>query len=332
MQKEDSVNVFSNLVQTEKIENAVLVIETKNSSFTLNANSRNGEFKKINNDDSLYQIGSITKVFTALVTASLILNKTISLNTKIGEIFGKFEINDSFKTISIFQLLTHTSGLPRLPSNFMQYCNSIENPYINYGEVQLIEYLQSQQRILATKKMQYSNLGYGLLGFALEIVTNKSFNELLNKTICVPLKMENTFIYNSKIKLSNIIQGYNENDKPISNWDMNILSPAGGIISTPRDMRYFLKELIKPKPQKGALFSYVLNPLNNEMAYGLIRKNLLPHIIRSEETLWHNGMTGGFASYIEINPHEQKGFILLYNKAINPDIILSNPIFTKIIN
>lgn len=331
MQQQNLIRIFKKLIQEKQIHYAALIAETKEFSLNYEIDTilQHEQFDNNSTDNPCFQIGSVTKIFTAFIAANLILKKSLHLTTTLGDVLTGTEIDDTFKKINVCQLLTHTSGLPRLPDNFMAYCLSLENPYLNYGEEQLLEYLQIAKASAPSKRMEYSNLGYGILGYLLEKVTNDSYQELLSQNICSLFNMKRTFVYSNEMSLVSMMDGYTIDDIQTPAWDMNILKAAGGIISTSSDMQNFLKGLLYEATNNKELINLSLSSLNNEMAYGWIKRSLIPQIFKPDNTLWHNGMTGGFASYIQLNKEKKNGFVILLNKAINPDFIINDPLFNE---
>lgn len=315
MKIDDMIKKFDKTLSINKINGGSLICIDNEYSIIHNYGTRNKNSynKKINNS-TIFQIGSITKVFTALMTIEAMNRSILKISTTVGDIVTNIPLDDSLKKITILELLTHTSGLPRLPDNFDRYIRNVNDPYCFYGKSQLIEFLTHSKIIESKKLFGYSNLGYGLLGFLLEIVTTKTYNELLSQSITTPLNIQNTGSLIKENSISNnVAKGYNSIGDETPMWDMNILQGAGGIISTPQDIQVFLASILGKDSEINKILEISFQSLNSLMSYGWFKKLVPPLSIN----FWHNGMTGGFSSYIELNKKNRLGLAVLLNKAID---------------
>ena len=104
-------------------------------------------------------------------------------------------------------------------------------------------------------------------------------------------------------------------------WDMNVLSGAGGLVSTPQDLLVFLKAIVAGNSILEEPIRKSLESLNKSMAWGWFMKDGILQLLSGTDTLWHNGMTGGFSSYIEISRQERKGIAVVFNKATFADFV-----------
>src|SRR5690606_26436110 len=137
----------------------------------------------------IFEIGSITKVFTSTVLASLVEEGKIKLTDKINSYYS-FPFNNNIN-LTFKDLANHTSGLPRLPENLV--LSDEANPYKSYGKNQIEEYLKNFLKIDKPQTYSYSNLGTGLLGYTLGLSQKTSFQKLLQKNVFDKYKMINSF-------------------------------------------------------------------------------------------------------------------------------------------
>ena len=262
----------------------------------------------------MFEIGSITKVFTSTVLASLVEENKLELTTYIND-FYPFTFKDTTK-ITFESLANHSSGLPRLSDNldlFNKY-----NPYKSYGGQQLNEYLENLLQLEndSTKVYSYSNLGAGLLGYTLGLSQEKSFEALLQDRVFEKFYMLNSFT--SSHSLSNIlVKGLDTNSKEVANWDFDALFGAGGILSTSEDMLKFAKAHFNPQNKELTLTRNPTFNVDESMKIGLGW-----HILKSDndkELYWHNGGTGGYSSSIAISTENKNAVVILSNvSAFNP--------------
>jgi serine-type D-Ala-D-Ala carboxypeptidase/endopeptidase len=137
--------------------------------------------------DSPFELGSITKIFTALIFIKIHLSESFNLNNTIGDVLKNIT-NKEVADISILELLTHTSGVPRLPAN-MNPENYLD-PYKDYFEDDLYNFLNSIESL--KKEYMYSNLGYAILGIFLEKYFGKTIESILQEMLLLPLNMNST--------------------------------------------------------------------------------------------------------------------------------------------
>jgi CubicO group peptidase (beta-lactamase class C family) len=274
----------------------------------------NDVLKPIENQNKIFEIGSITKVFTSTILASLLLENKIKLKDIINSYYP-FPFKDNIK-ISFASLANHTAGLPKLPEN-LDLSNEA-NPYKNYGKNELDEYLKNLLLLEnePLKKYSYSNLGAGLLSYTLGLSQKTSFQELVNKRIFLKYEMMNSFTSSQNLE-PNLIKGLNTNGDIISNWDFDVLFGAGGILSTTADLAKFATAQFDPTNKELELTRKPTFVINDKIKIGLGW-----HILKSEnnkEVFWHNGGTGGYSSSMSIDVENKTAVILLSNvSAFNP--------------
>lgn len=274
----------------------------------------NDSIKPIENQNKVFEIGSITKVFTSTVLASLVIEDKIKLTGYINS-FYPFAFKDNIK-ISFKSLGNHTSGLPRLPENMV--VSNEANPYKNYGQKELNEYLGNLLKLEnePLKNYSYSNLGAGLLGYTLGLTQKTSFQELVQKKIFDKYQMKNSFTSSQNLG-NKLIKGLNANGEIVSNWDFDVLFGGGGILSTTEDLAKFSIGQFNPKNKELALTRTSTFAANDKMKIGIGW-----HILKSEnndELFWHNGGTGGYSSSMAVNVERKTTVVILSNvSAFNP--------------
>jgi CubicO group peptidase (beta-lactamase class C family) len=269
----------------------------------------NNACEAINNQHSVFEIGSISKVFTTTLLASLLNDRIVDLNDEINPYFD-FDFHSDTR-ITFGCLANHTSGLPRLPPNLI--ISNFQNPYQTYGKKELEEYLKNQVQLSteACSQYTYSNLGAGLLGYTLGLSQDKTFDELVQTIIFDEFQMNSSFTSASKLQGFTLVKGLDRAGNPTPNWDFDVLIGAGGILSTTSDLSKFLQGQWKQGNQLFETASSTIFEVNDNLKIGLgwhIYK-----INQEQEIFWHNGGTGGYSSFMALDPTSKTGVVILSN-------------------
>jgi CubicO group peptidase (beta-lactamase class C family) len=282
--------------------------------------------------DTLYRIGSVTKVFTATLLAMLRDRGRVRLDDPVADYLppGVVLPSDSrgAPAITLRHLATHSSGLPRLPVNLKP---KGDDPYGGYPAEELFAGLgQTGLDFPTGARESYSNLGVGLLGNALEAAAGMPYEALLKEWLFQPLGMTQSTVTLADEHKPQLAQGYRE-DNPqaeAADWDLGCLAPAGGIISSVNDLAKFLALQLRAgqadvTPVSGGTLQELHAPQRLgedwELAVGLgwyvARHGGLGNVV------WHNGATAGFASFVAFVPRFQVSVILLTNCGGSVDAI-----------
>lgn len=268
-----------------------------------------------NNKKSVFEIGSISKVFTATLLANFTTEGKLKLDDPINN-YLKIPFNNNTQ-ITFKELANHTSGLPRLPSNLDLTKVDLSNPYKEYGKIALTTYL-TKHLVLSKKGIfQYSNLGAGLLGYTLSQLANLSYENLLQQKIFSKYGMENSTAKLQNTK-GNLVKGLNNNGEEIPNWEFTSLAGAGAILSTVEDLSKFATAQFDSSNKELQLTHVKTTTVNPNMDLGLGW-----HILKSPSKntwYWHNGGTGGYTSSMVIDTTTKNGIIILSNlSAFHPN-------------
>lgn len=314
--KEQSEIIFE---KSKKFPNhtqiSMAIIEDGKVSFW-GINKENDTISTIDNRKSVFEIGSISKVFTSTLLANFVIDEKVKLNEHIND-YLKTPLNNSTK-ISFIDLANHTSGLPRLPTNLDLTKVNFENPYKEYKEKELKEYLAKYLELSNKGTNQYSNLGAGLLGYTLSKIENTTYENLLQNKIFSKFDMQNSTADINKIK-GNLVKGLSLEGKEVPNWEFSALAGASAIFSTVEDLSQFAIAQFDCSNKELKLTRAKTFELNENMDIGLGW-----HILKSQsENLWywHNGGTGGYSSSMVIEEKSKNGIIILSNvSAFNPNM------------
>lgn len=270
----------------------------------------NDSIYTIDNYKSVFEIGSITKVFTSTLLANFALDKKINLDDKINS-YINIKLNKGTE-LSFKQLANHTSGLPRLPTNLNLALVNPENPYQAYTNKKLELYLSNQLEITnhSEERYEYSNLGIGILGYVLCNIESASYESLLQKYILSKYNMSNSTTNRAKVE-DILVKGLDESGIEVPNWDLSALEGAGAMLSTVEDLSKFSVAQFDERNKELKLTRTKTLTINTISDYGLGWEI----INRISGAIWHkhNGGTGGYSSAIIIDTIEKNGIIILSN-------------------
>ena len=268
------------------------------------------------NGDTLFEIGSVTKVFTSLLLSDMVQRGEVALNDPIAKYLpADLKLPQrGGRSITLQDLSTHTSGLPRLPGNFSP--EDAGNPYADYSVEQMYQFLSSYTlpRDIGTQ-YEYSNLGGGLLGHVLARKAGMDYEALVQSRITTPLNMPSTRITLSPDLRTRLAVGHNEKLAPVANWDLPTLAGAGALRSSANDLLNFLAVPLGYTPSSlNEAMSRMLSVRLPTGSAGL-EIALAWHIFKrdSDDIVWHNGGTGGYRSFIGYDPKARVGVVVLSN-------------------
>jgi CubicO group peptidase (beta-lactamase class C family) len=268
-------------------------------------------------EHALFEIGSITKPFTATLLADMAARGEVSLDDPVAKHLpaGTRVPARGGKAITLATLATHTSGLPRLPTNFRPA--DPKDPFADYGVARLYEFLASYDLTRDPgETWLYSNVGYGLLGHALERRAGTTYAKLLAERLLVPLGMKETSVGLDPSLQKRAVQGFDEAFAPAPMWDLGPLPGAGAIRSTAADMLAFAAANLSAEgdrlhaAMKAAHAPRV--PMKDDQRVGLAWMVARP---KSRTITWHWGGTGGFRSYLGLDLEARRAVVLLTNSS-----------------
>lgn len=266
---------------------------------------------------ALFEIGSISKVFTGVLLAQAVERGELSLDDTLGKrLAGQVEFaSDKVAAITLRQLITHTSCLPRLPPD-LHVGGDMADPYRHYDRARLWKALAALQLETAPPcEASYSNLGVGLLGEVISVRYGRSWETLVRERITAPLGMRDTIVALGD-KAPRLAPGFS-GDRAASTWDLNALVGAGGLRSTPADMLLFGRALVAGrKGPLGAAAERLATPLarfNGDIGYAIFMRGPA-----DKRSLWHNGGTGGYRAQLMLAADTGEVLVILASNAEAP--------------
>lgn len=268
---------------------------------------------------TVFEIGSVTKTFTALLLAEAVQAKTLTLDTPVADLLPGFSIPARHgKPITLGLLAEQFSGLPRLPGNLQPA--DLGNPYVDYSRDRLKAFLAGYRLPRDPgAAYEYSNLGFGLLGDALAQRAGLSYGELVQRTVLAPLGMSSTGTALTPAMRTRLAPSHDELGQAAKHWDFGSLAGAGGLLSDGEDMlRYLRANMGELKTPLASAMRLAQAPRRDIGGGDRIGLAWMIHHTPHGDVVWHNGETGGYSSFIGFTPDGRRGVVILTNATSAP--------------
>lgn len=276
------------------------------------------------NGDTIFEVGSITKVFTSLILADMVVHGEVKLDTPVAQLLPTaVEVpRRNGKEITLLDLAMHVSGLPRMPADFTPA--DMQNPFAAFDAPQLYSFLSGYRltRDIGAQ-YEYSNLGVGLLAHALARKAGMSYAELLRIRVLDPLGMTSTAITLSESQKHRLATGYDAALQPAHNWDFDVLAGAGALHSTVNDLLNFVGAALELNTTPLTPAFRLMTTVHHATDSPDMQVMLGWHAWKRYGTriIWHNGVTGGYWSFIGFDPVKRVGAVVLSNTRFDNDAI-----------
>lgn len=280
------------------------------------------------NENTTFEIGSVTMTFTATILMMLAREGKMQINDLVQNYLPDSVTIHNFTStehIKLMHLVTHTSGLPRLPSNlFADKKSDPRNPYAHYtlGDM----YVFINNHILDYEpgtKYIFSNFGMGLLGHLMMRKTGKTYEELLHYYILDSLGMNGTGIKLTPEMNKNLAKGYTEKGEPAQLWDFGVLEGAGAVLSNMKDMlKYLAFHMGKTDAMDFKESAKIMQKRRFETDMANVYIGMAWQISETSDgrqVIWNSGGTGGYMSFIAFMPETGTGVVVLTNQASSID-------------
>lgn len=312
----------------------VAVVVAGGNSATL-AMGKTGLWGRPATEQTLFEIGSVTKVFTGILLASAVEQGKVRLDQPVVELMR--EVAEIDPRVTLERLASHTAAMPRLPENMGTLPGALRmltggNPYQNYGEREFHEALRGLKLLGAPgAENNYSNYGVALLGHALAKARGLSFAELLQTDLLDPMGLADTSLALGPARKARFSQGHTTAAGlgPISiamksdPWDLaDCLAPAGGVRSSGADLRRFLRVCMGLEQTSISnavkISTLALSRKSERREVGLGWYRTIDKELR-QTIVWHNGGTGGFQAHLSFTEDRQAGVVILCNASVDVD-------------
>ena len=302
----------------DQFNGSVLVANDGEVIFADGFGMANMEYDIPNAPDTKHRLGSITKQFTATLILQLVEQGKLELDQPISKYLPDYK-GPAADKVTIHHLLTHSSGIPSytsFPGFFDEYSRDPSTP-----EEFVKTFADSTLQFSPGEKFSYNNSGYFLLGYIIEDVTGKPYEQVLQENILEPLNMKNTGYDHHATILKNRASGYEKNGNGYINapyLDMSIPYAAGSLYSTVEDLykwdRALYRNKILSEASKELMFSPHIKDGDGNYGYGWMMTKLpVANTKDSVKTIAHGGGINGFNTLIARFPEENDLIVLLNN-------------------
>ncbi|MBV9762687.1 MAG: beta-lactamase family protein [Acidobacteriaceae bacterium] len=288
--------------------------------------------------DSIYEIGSVTKTFTALALAQMVEQGAVKLDEPLRELLPPGTVERPFGAeITLLDLATHHSGLPRMPSGFQR--ENKDDPFASFSAADLYDYMARHGvKRPADASFEYSNLGLGLLGQVLADREHMDYADFIRREVTDPLGLTDTVVHLSPQQRKRLIQGYNgvsdgpdgfrrvsthRYGDPVPPTTFAAIAGAGALHATARDLLRFLQENLHPGKYGGALAAALAEShrLRAEMTDSAANAAFIPPGTRIALIWWqtpdgcymHGGAMPGYTAAVMFHPKGDWALAVLSN-------------------
>ncbi|MBB5019833.1 CubicO group peptidase (beta-lactamase class C family) [Chitinivorax tropicus] len=276
-----------------------------------------------------YQIGSVTKVFTATLAQRLVDQGILKWEQTLGDLPGKqMMLAPEVKRITLRQLATHTAGFPSVPKSLEDEVIRLVgqeqimlDPYNHLSTDAVWAYLAKPEGIRAPGTFEYSNYGMGLLAHVMELVTDTTYPELLHREVLAPLGMAHTHADLPDAVSRALVQGYDTDGKPCAPWRFKSLTGAGSMTSTAHDLLRFGRAHFDPQSPLASTLARTREIQNGNTAIGWMRPVWIDRLLGNRDILWHNGLVAGYGAYISIDRAREQVVVVLTSKGVDPALV-----------
>jgi serine-type D-Ala-D-Ala carboxypeptidase/endopeptidase len=269
---------------------------------------------------SIFEIGSITKVFTGTLLADMAQEGVVGIGDRVSlHLPPGIEMPSRGREITLADLASHRSGLPGLPRGLLLPALTARrrNPYADWDAARLEAAIpRTRPRREPEKRFGYSNYGVGLLGHLLARRAGTSYDELVRRRICIPLGLHDT---GTSVDRGRLAAGHGRGGRPTPHWELAALAGAGGLRSTATDLLAFLR--LHAATASGAALAVAARETQRprtKLGRGHVGLGwwIFPPGRRIPfRLLAHEGGTGGFRSFACLAPAADIGIVVLANQA-----------------
>lgn len=255
--------------------------------------------------ETVFQIGSVTKVFTGLLLADMVVRGEAVLEDPAAKYLPPgVRMPRHGRAITLIDLSKHWSGLPSMPTNFS--LTAQPNPYEAYTEQQLYEFLNGYQPRKEPGSQEYSNLGVALLGRLLARRAGMEYEPFLRQRVLIPLGLEGTSITLATDQRKRLAPGHDRFGEPVETWELRAMPASGSLRSTANDLLRFLEFNLGVRETPLAPAMQLQRTPGRTLGWGR-------SMLSGKAVYGHEGGKEGYRSAVLFDPQTKTGVVILIN-------------------
>jgi CubicO group peptidase (beta-lactamase class C family) len=311
----------------------IIGVKYQDSIFYFGYGSISKDVKQVPDEKTIFEIGGLTKTFTSSLVSILVEEGKMEFDKPLNDYFSATQKNEETQLITIDQLLTHTSRLPRMPLEFGVKEIEENNPYAHYTKQDLMDFYKEYIPLEPKKKKKekrkkknkdnysYSHLNYALLEMAIESSQNSSFEKLLTDKILAPIEMNDTRIELSEDQKKRLATGYTTSGQSTPPWTFQSFKASEGLKSTAQDLIKFAEAHLGERNSKLTKAFYATHEgrkktsLNKKVASARGWHVISPK--KYHDIVLHTGSTNGHRSYLAFVKESETAVVILTNSEHN---------------
>jgi len=327
----DKIIHYDTEIKLSETPGFIIGVKYQDSIFYFGYGSISKDLKKVPDENTIFEIGGLTKTFTSSLVSILVEEGKMDFEKPLNDYFSATEKNEETQQITIDQLLTHTSRLPRMPLEFGVKEIEENNPYAHYTKQDLMEFYKEYIPLEPKKKRKrkkknkdnysYSHLNYALVEMAIEASQNSSFDQLLTNKILTPIKMTDTRIDLSESQKKRLATGYTTSGQSTKPWTFQSFKASEGLKSTAKDLVKFAEAHMGESNSRLTQALYATH--EGRKATNRNKKVTSArgwHIISPKnyhDIVLHTGNTNGHRSYLAFVKESETAVVILTNSEHN---------------
>jgi CubicO group peptidase (beta-lactamase class C family) len=316
----DKIIRFDTDIDIKNKPGFIIAVIDNDSTYFLSFGSKVINKKVEFSKDDIFEIGSVTKIFTAGLISLLMEEGTISKSALVNDYLPAPYRNPRLTELTIFDLVHHHSGFSKLPKYFGRKEKELQNPYAHYFNKDLLAYYRDF--IPEEKTFVYSHTNYALLENILTNVTKLSYEDALVQKILEPLQMNSTFTDFPETRDGFVVKGYDKSLRPVQPWTFNSFKGSEGIKSSASDLSKFIKASMNLSHTKlDSIFAnnFVNQPIksfNDQLSVSMGWHNVVKN---SFNIYMHTGRTSGSSAFVGMVRETGTAVIILSNSSIGTE-------------
>jgi D-alanyl-D-alanine-carboxypeptidase/D-alanyl-D-alanine-endopeptidase len=330
----DKIIYYDTEINLSETPGFIIGVKYQDSIFYFSYGSISKDFEQKPNKTTIFEIGGLTKTFTSSLVSILVSEGKMDFKKSLNDYLPATEKNKETQQITIDQLLTHTSHLPRMPLEFGVKETENNNPYAHYTKQDLMDFYknyiplqpkkgkkQRKRRKQDHDDYSYSHLNYALVEVAIETSQGTSFEKLLTNKLLIPISLTDTRMELSENQKKRLATGYTISGRSTVPWTFQSFEASEGLKSTAKDLVKFAEMNIGISNSKLTNALYNTHEGRKKTSRNKKVKSARGwHVISPKnyyDILLHMGNTNGHRSYLAFVKESETAVIILTNSEHN---------------